>query len=784
MYLRILKKDLKRKKTMNVILLIFIVLAAAFIAGSANNMVTVMTALDSYFNRAEVPDYWFALTDKRQVQRFEDFLEENQYEFREQELTQLDPKEIRVNGNQFEYSHTTSISTLSNATKIFDNHDEEITGVEDGKIYLTAEVFQSSKNDFQIGDRIEITYNGKTKSFTLAGSTKDAMFGSSMIGITRCLISERDYEDLTGGNSGNAIYSMCIYTDDSEFMEVFNELELDTTMNISRSGIKNVYIMDMIIAAVMLVMSVCLILISMVILRFTIHFTMSEEFREIGVMKAIGIRNTKIRGLYLAKYFAISLVGGGIGLALSIPFGTMMITQLSQNMILSNDGYLYLNVLCVISVAAVVVLFCYFCTRKIKVFSPIDAIRNGKNGERYRRKSLLSLNRSGMATVPFLAFNDILSDMKRYAAMVVIFTMGLLLIDIPVNTINTVQSDHLITWFSMAECDHILSKETLFNFSSDNRKMVEDYLKEVKKTLSENGIEADVFEEVMFRMSITHNGKKMSSLAFQGVGAITAESYVYLEGTAPQNKNEVAISHIVAENIDAGIGDTVEIKEGEERKNYIVTAIYQTMNNMGEGIRFCQDEKLDYRYAGGSFGVQLVYTDNPKEEELLARKEKLRELFTDSKVYTAGEYINDMIGDVAGKLQGVKYLILLVVLCINILVTVLMVQSFITKEKGEIAMMKAMGFKNASLVAWQTLRIGVVLLVSVVIGTLLSAPLSEVTSGKAFQIMGAANIRFEIVPMEVYVIYPAVVLGVTTLASMLAAMQVRKISAAETSNIE
>lgn len=168
----------------------------------------------------------------------------------------------------------------------------------------------------------------------------------------------------------------------------------------------------------------------------------------------------------------------------------------------------------------------------------------------------------------------------------------------------------------------------------------------------------------------------------------------------------------------------------------------------------------------------------------MARKEKLQELFTDSKVYTAGEYINYMIGDVAGQLQGMKYLILMVVLCINMLVMVLMVKSFITKEKGEIAMMKAMGFKNLSLIAWQTLRIGVVLLISVIIGTLLSAPLSEVSSGKVFQIMGAANIRFEVVPLEVYVIYPAVILGVTVLASMLAALQVRKISAAETSNVE
>lgn len=784
MYLRILKKDLKRKKTMNVILLIFIILAATFIASSVNNMVTVTTALDGYFERAEVPDYWIALAEEAEERRLEEFLEENQYTFRVQEIMQVDPNEIKVNGSQFAYSNTTNISTLNGATKIFNKNDEEISCVKEGEIYLTAEVFRSAKNDFQVGDSIEITANGKTRSFTLAGSMKDALFGSPMVGMTRCLVSEEDYQYFCKADGRGILYCVYIYTDDGDFANKLYDLELNSIMNISRQGIKTVYIMDMITAAVMLVVSICLILISMLILRFTIHFTMSEEFREIGVMKATGIRNAKIRGLYIAKYLAISLVGGSVGFIFSVPFGSLMMEQLEQNMIVPNDKYLYLNALCAVGVVAVVMLFCYFCTRKIKTFSPIDAIRNGENGERYRRKNLLSLSGIRIAPVPFMALNDILSDMKRYAVLILIFTIGLLLVDVPVNTINTIQSDHLITWFNMAECDHVISKETIFNSSNDNRKMVEDDLKEIKAVLSENGMEANVFEEIMFRMNISHGGKGMSSLAFEGVGDITAESYAYLEGTAPQNKNEVAISHIVAENIDAGIGDTVEIKDGEERKNYVVTAIYQSMNNMGEGIRFHQEEELDYRYMRGSFGVQIVYTDDPGAEELLARKEKLQELFADSKVYAAGEYINEMIGDVAGQLQEMKYLILMVVLCINILVTVLMVKSFITKEKGEIAIMKAMGFQNRSLIVWQALRIGLILLVSVIIGTVLNAPLSEITSGKIFQIMGAANIRFEIVAMEVYVIYPAVILIVTVLASMLAALQIRGISASETSNIE
>lgn len=783
MYFRILKKDLKRKKTMNIILLIFIILAATFIASSVNNMVSVFTALDTYFDKAEIPGYWLCLTSPGDVEKFRSFAEDETLEYRQQEVFQIDPKEVSINGKGFDYSNTVALSTLENTTNIFNEDNQRITQIEEGEIYLSSDLFYSSKYHFKKGDSIKITAGGRTKTFTLAGSAKDALFGSSMMGITRFLISPENYEYLSSDDA-SCIYSLLVYSNDSNFMDSFNELSLNVITNASRSQIKTMYIMDMITAGVLMIVSVCLILISMVILRFTINFTMSEEFREIGVMKAIGLKNHSIRRLYISKYLAVSALGSIIGLALSKLFSELMLGNLSRKIMLSGGRYFFLNILCAVSVAAVVVLFCYFCTRKIRTFSPIDAIRNGENGRRYRRKSLISLSSSGLPPVPFMAVNDIFSDFRRFASMILIFTIGILLIIIPVNTINTVQSDQLITCFSMANCDHVLSREQLFNSGSNNKKIAEDSLTDIKNTLTANNIDADVSQEIMFRMNITYHGKRRSSLAFQGIGDSSTDMYEYLEGTPPQNRNEVGISYVVADSIGASIGDTIEIKDGEQTKEYLVTAIFQTMNNFGEGIRFHPDEQLDYAYAAGSFGIQILYRDHPDSTQLRERKELLKELFTDCKVFTAGEYVNHMIGDVAGQIQGIKYLILAVVLCINVLVTVLMIKSFLTKEKGEIAILKAIGFKNSSLIRWQTLRIGIVLSLSVIIGTLLSTPLLELSSGQIFHLMGAYSIQFDIVPLEVYVIYPLIVLSVTILAGMLAALQLRKIPASETANAE
>ena len=655
--------------------------------------------------------------------------------------------------------------------------------MEDGEIYVTAEIFRSDKNDFHEGSKIKITLGNTTREFTLKGYTKDALFGSPMIGMTRFLVSENDFK-LFKNESNTRFYSQAVYADDDSFMDKYNELNLQTITNVDRSGIKSMYIMDMLIAAVILIVSICLILISMVILRFTINFTVSEEFREIGVMKAIGISNRKIRGLYIVKYFAISVIGAVLGLILSFPFGNLLIESVSQNIIISEKNNIFINVICAAGTAAVVVLFCYFCTRKIRKFSPIDAIRNGENGERYSRKGLLHLSKSHASPVAFMAMNDILSGWKRYLSMVLIFTLGLLLVIVPVNTINTLQADNLVTLFNMAQCDLVISQELLFSSNGKNESMINEKLDEVREILQNNDIEADVFQEIMFRFNISHGEKRTSSLAFQGVGGVTADMYDYIEGTPPQNSGEVAISHVTSDRIGADIGDKVSIDIGNETRTYTVTAINQTMNNLGEGIRFYQDDDIDYDLAAGSFGIQIKYRDNPDGKVFQERKDLMKRYYPETDVYSSGEYISYMIGNVVGQLEEVKRLILGIVICINILVAVLMVKSFITKEKGEIAMLKAIGFKDVSLVIWQSMRIGIVLLISIIIGTVISTPVSKLTVEPIFRMMGAYSIQFEVVPVEVYVIYPLAVLFATVLAAAAGASHLKKITASETSNIE
>lgn len=57
MFFHILKKDLKRKKTMNLILLLFIILASMFLASSVNSLVAVNGAVEHFMKISKVPDF-------------------------------------------------------------------------------------------------------------------------------------------------------------------------------------------------------------------------------------------------------------------------------------------------------------------------------------------------------------------------------------------------------------------------------------------------------------------------------------------------------------------------------------------------------------------------------------------------------------------------------------------------------------------------------------------------------------------------------------------------------
>ena len=787
----ILKRDLKRKKTMNVILLLFMILSVMFVSSSINSMLSVTSSLDSMFDKAGVGDYLIATVGTESENEIDEKIGSMSCvsSYKKTNILYLNENSIKENGRILDLTSTGILCSIDDTEiKLFDKNKMDLKEVNDGEIYMKRSFMD--ENNVKDGSRLSISVGGLTKEFTIKGSMIDAIFGSDMMGTPRFIISRKDFDefsqnitDIRYGMTKGFIYSLS--TSDTAAVQDGVSGINGVSFMASRDLLKTTYIMDMIIAATFLIVSVCLIIISVVILRFTIGFTISEEYREIGVMKAIGIKNSSIRGLYMVKYLAMALVGAVIGFFAGIPFGNMMTEMSSKNFTGSSYNSYLLNLLCSAAVFGLIGLFTWFSTRKVKKFTPVDAIRSGETGKRYKKKGLMKLSKSRKHPVFFMALNDILSGFRHFAVMTITFVAGILMLTILLNTITTLQSPKLLTWFSMAECDVALEdKAATEKFTvPEGQTMRTDYLKDMEKNLAENDIPAKCFSESLFKFAVTKGDKKAVTLVFIGANT-TTDMYSYIEGTPPENENEIALSYIVADNLGAKVGDTVKVKTGSEYEEFIVTATYQSMNNMGEGLRFNENKKLDFSKALGFFGYQIRYTDNPSEGENQSRFEKIKELYPEYIVRTGGEFVDYSIGGIAKRLAEIKNFVLIVVMLINIFVVVLMEKSFLTKERGEIALLKALGFRNRSIIIWQTLRIMFIMASAVLIAVLLTEPVSQLAISGIFRIMGAKYIIFDVNIIETYIFYPLTVFAVTVLSALLSTFGIRGISSQEVNNIE
>lgn len=58
MLIRILKKDLKRKKGINFIVFLFMIMATVFVASSVNNILVVLSSTDYCMEKGKIPDVY------------------------------------------------------------------------------------------------------------------------------------------------------------------------------------------------------------------------------------------------------------------------------------------------------------------------------------------------------------------------------------------------------------------------------------------------------------------------------------------------------------------------------------------------------------------------------------------------------------------------------------------------------------------------------------------------------------------------------------------------------
>ena len=165
---------------MNVILLLFITLASMFVASSVNNIISVTTALDNYFEMANAPDYLGATMSKAEAENIETLLDDveavdsyrtEQILFMANTMVSSDNEEAEILGGTMLLQGDTDL-----ALNYFLADNSILKDVAPGELYMTGHMMEMQK--LSVGDRVTITIEGVSKEFYIAGRLPCCRAGS------------------------------------------------------------------------------------------------------------------------------------------------------------------------------------------------------------------------------------------------------------------------------------------------------------------------------------------------------------------------------------------------------------------------------------------------------------------------------------------------------------------------------------------------------------------------------------------------------------------------------
>lgn len=793
MLLKILKKDLTRRKGVNAILLIFITIATIFLASSVNNIMVVSSAINYYFDYANLPDFNFFTVGMDEDEAMQKFLkEDSQYVDYYDSNTLLNVTKNNIfqyntgKKKEMKYEMTSVFAGTMDAdyNKVYDMEGKPFI-LKDGEIAMLQVLMD--KYDLVLGDKLCIVFGSTEKQLVLKYMMKDAAYGNEMVGIHRIMLSAEDFNLFEKVESAGKIGVYYVVSKDlKSFSKEFSRQGYRSIIfEADRSTYELAYSFDMIVAALLIMIGICLILIALLVLRFTLVFTMEEDYREIGIMKAVGFRNFSIEKIYLIKYLVIVCVGALIGLVISFPISEFMIAGVSANMVMEDSGKnMWANIICSVFVILLVMLFCYSCTRKLNKISAIVAIRNGQSGERYKKRAGLCLyQKKKLRVTVFLGINDILSHTKRYMVLIITFCISFILITIPLNTLNTMRSREMVEKFSVNPDSAVYLKNVdgAEGMADGGSESLETNINKLEKELKKKGYDAELSAVVLFNFRYFDDEQEEKHIltTLKKLGS-QEEYWNYSKGEAPMLINEIAFSEKVMKEYDWKIGDVVKTVVGNEEKSFIITGSYSDYMNLGRSARF--NPKIDCSTdVMTSCWVIMMDMETDKTQAELA--EELKTVFPDYEWFTAQDFVDKNVGSIQATLDKLLIPMTALLCLIIMLITLLMEKLFIVREKGEIAMLKSIGFRNKHVRNWQIIRMVSVVLVSMVAAIPLSLLSNAFVLKPIFSIMGA-QVQIQVVVWQVYVVYPGALLIGIIASTVFATRSVRNINIRELNNLE
>ena len=799
MFFKMLKNDLKIKKGLNVILFIFIAAASVLVFISASQLYMQITGKKRTAEKCRLSDIILMFdnsTEKREqkldtirtrIEQRDGFTEYYQSEVLTVGVGQIDFNDFDENDTESFFEKVQIISALPRNCDLVYDLDDKPFYVQNGTVRISNRMRDIT--GAKQGDRLQIiTPMARVYEFEIAGFYKEPTSNY----IFRYLLSDDDYARISDDFPVKTdVFSIFAVDDTSDSVELFiSDLRNNDGIPISdgywmNKGVNDDYVTAYIVTFALILISIFMLVIILMTIRFTMLAALRDEEKEIGVMNAMGIDSISFRWLFAAKYIAFAAVGSIIGIACGLPVSKTLMKLFAGGMTFPNTYELLLvGTASSLLMTGAIILFSMIVMRRIRKISVIDAIHGENNGERFHNSSVLFLHKQRKMPVPvFLGLSDILTRFKRYIVLIIAYTLSALLILITAYLYNSVVSLDFFRYSMINGYDFFpdFSDEMMKEYDSRETAENKFFWEVFNEDLDDHGINAHVNTYAYSNGELHTGGITDCTVQFDYEDTTAIECS---EGRRPVLENEVVLSSYTARRRGIKVGDEIDVGLNEysedklvitlNKKKVIVTGLVDTIE-WGEPVLIMGEEYDKSCINGRGFTGAFIYSDDKQAEF-----DKMSDLFGRDHMMNSDEAMKREFATYELPLRLLRDVITGTVIFVNILLTVLYMNIFISEDRPEIALQRCIGFRGRSIRAAQLFRMMTLTVAAAVIAIILAGTAGTVIVGKLFSVIGLSGFRFLPMPLYTWVIMPVISLLTSLIPSLI---KLRKIETIDISSI-
>ncbi len=756
MYFKIVRNDIANSKLITSLTTLFVAGAAMLVTLSAVLIVHLSTSIDTLLKQAETPHFLQMHSGTIDQARLIDFAERNELvdEFQINEFLNVDGAKINIAGNTLAQNvQDNGLTTQSEKFDFLLDLDGHVIEADNGDIYVPVGYMKDGTA--KLGDTVMV----HNKPFTVAGFLRDSQMNSMLASSKRFLVSEEDYAAIQAAGTIEYLIEFRLkdLADLRSFEEDYHRAHLEAngpTITWPLFKMLNA-ISDGLMIAVILLISVLVVVIAFMCIRFTLLTKMEEDYREIGVMKAIGIRVSDIQKMYFAKYGVIAAIGCVLGFILSFMVRDILLANIRLYMgDTANTSLVWLfTIIGLVLVFASILIYVQLMLKQFRKLSAVQAIRFGVIQSKAKHGKWLNISSNKSLPINlFLGVKDVLSRKGLYATMLTVFIVATFIIIVPQNLYHTISSKNFITYMGIGNSDIRID-------ISQGSQHVQDVTTVVKTLERDQDITDYTVLTTKKFTTITNNGVE-ESLKIE-LGDHTVFPVEYAQGSAPRAQDEIALSVLNAEELQKKVGDTILLIIQGETKTLTVSGIYSDITNGGKTAKAAfSDDSTESMW-------NVFYGSLSKQSEVEKKVAEYTDSFHFAKVSGIDEYIYQTFGTTISSMKQVSSAALIVALFMCVLVTLLFMKMLIAKDRSPIAILKSIGFTNVDISIQYAARSVVVLILAIFVGTLLANTFGEILTTTVIASFGAASFNFIINPLAAYVFCPLALLCVVLLATLI-----------------